>query len=109
MQKFQIIGKPLLGEKYLEGKRKRTLSTCVGTHYVRTNRRILPSLMATTYVRTHYVHTNVTLGCAGFGMAGVGWSMEWVRGGRSWMEFGIGPEVVRCMFLVLLVQEETNV
>ena len=37
MQKFKIVGKPLLGEKYMEGKRRR-----------RKNKKIImPSLVAT--------------------------------------------------------------
>ena len=48
---FNFLGKPLLGEKYVEGKKK--------------EERIMPSLVATTstparkpFVRTHYVRTN---------------------------------------------------
>ena len=48
---FNFLGKPLLGEKYVEGKRRK--------------RRIMPSLVATTstparkpFVRTHYVRTD---------------------------------------------------
>ena len=50
---FNFLGKPLLGEKYVEGKRRKK------------ERRIMPSLVATTsaparkpFVRTHYVRTN---------------------------------------------------
>ena len=52
MQKFKFIGKPLLGEKKVEGRRKK-------------ERRMMPSLVATTSalarkpcVRTQYVYTN---------------------------------------------------
>ena len=51
MHKFKIIVKPLLGEKYAEGKKKEGRGT-------------MPSLVAntsalvrTTCVRTHYVRT----------------------------------------------------
>ena len=54
MQKFKIIGKPLLGEKYVEGRKKKE------------KRRIMPSLVATTSalacktcVRTNFVRTNL--------------------------------------------------
>ena len=54
MQKFKIIGKPLLGEKYAEGKKEEE-----------GRRRIMPSLVATTsastrtmFVRTHSARTN---------------------------------------------------
>ena len=45
MQKLKLIGKPLLGEKYVEGKKK--------------EERIMPSLVATTsaLARTTCVHT----------------------------------------------------
>ena len=53
MQKFKIIGKPLLGEKYVEGKKEE-------------EERIMPILVATTSalawkpcVSTHYVRTNI--------------------------------------------------
>ena len=40
MQKFKIIGKPLLGEKYVEGKKKKDER--------RKKERIMPFLVATT-------------------------------------------------------------
>ena len=53
---FNFLGKPLLGEKYVHGKRKK-----------KEEERIMPSLVATTstparkpFVRTHYVRTNRT-------------------------------------------------
>ena len=46
MQKFKIIGKPLLGEKYVEG------------------RRIMPSLVATTSASTHNVLAHALRDCA---------------------------------------------
>ena len=56
MQKFKIIGKPLLGEKYMHGRRKKE------------EERIMPSLVATTsararttFVRTHFARTNFVL------------------------------------------------
>ena len=52
---FNFLGKPLLGEKYVHGRRKKEKEE-----------RIMPSLVATTstparkpFVRTHYVRTNV--------------------------------------------------
>ena len=49
---FNFLGKPLLGEKYVEGRRKK-------------ERRIMPSLVATMsasartmFVRTHFAWTN---------------------------------------------------
>ena len=58
MQKFKIIGKPLLGEKYVEGKKEEEEG--------RKEEGIMPSLVATisalartTYVRMHYVRTNM--------------------------------------------------
>ena len=54
---FNFLGKPLLGEKYVEGKKER---------------RIMPSLVATTstparkpFVRTHYVRTNIAFARGG--------------------------------------------
>ena len=51
---FNFLGKPLLGEKYVHGKKKKER-----------RRRIMPSLVATTStlartkcVRTHFVRTN---------------------------------------------------
>ena len=51
MQKLKIIGKPLLGEKNVEGKKEE---------------KIMPSLVATTSalvrttcVQTHYIRTNI--------------------------------------------------
>ena len=56
MQKFKIIGKPLLGEKYVEGRKERKKKE---------GRRIMPSLVAitsasarTTFVRVHFARTN---------------------------------------------------
>ena len=53
---FNFLGKPLLGEKYVHGKKKKE---------ERKKERIMPSLVATTstparkpFVRTHYVRTN---------------------------------------------------
>ena len=53
MQNFKIIGKPLLGEKYVEERKRKK------------EERIMPSLVATTSalarttcVRMHYVRTN---------------------------------------------------
>ena len=50
---FNFLGKPLLGEKYVEGRRRK-----------KEERTIMPSLVATTstparkpFVRTHYVRT----------------------------------------------------
>ena len=40
MQKFKIIGKPLLGEKYVKGKKKEK------------EERIMPSLVVTTFALT---------------------------------------------------------
>ena len=54
MQKFKIIGKPLLGEKYVHGRRKKE------------EERMMPSLVATTsasarttFVRTHFALTKI--------------------------------------------------
>ena len=47
---FNFLGKPLLGEKYVEGKKKKE-----------EERRIMPSLLATMCVCTHYVRTNTLL------------------------------------------------
>ena len=48
MQKFKIVGKPLLGEKYVEGKKKKK------------ERKIMPSLVVTTsaLARTHNVRAH---------------------------------------------------
>ena len=40
MQKFKIVGKPLLGEKQVEGKKEK-------------ERRIMPSLVAIIYANLH--------------------------------------------------------
>ena len=57
MQKFKIVGNPLLGEKYVEGKKKKKTEE---------EGRIMPSLAATTSalarttcVRTHFVSTKI--------------------------------------------------
>ena len=54
---FNFLGKPLLGEKYVEGRRKKKKK--------KEEERIMPSLVATTSalawkpcVSTHYVRTN---------------------------------------------------
>ena len=49
MQKFKIIGKPLLGEKYVEGKKKKNAK--FSSHYVRPRMHNVQ--------RTHYVSTNL--------------------------------------------------
>ena len=56
-----FLGKPFLGEKYVEGRKKERKKK------KEEERRIMPSLVATTstparkpFVRTHYVRTNCT-------------------------------------------------
>ena len=56
-RKFKIIGKPILGKKYVEGRRKKE---------EKERKRIMPSLVATTsaLARTtcmhmRYVHTKI--------------------------------------------------
>ena len=55
MQKFKLIGKPLLGEKYVEGKKKekeRKNNAKFRGHYVR---------QRTHTVRVHALHSNQLL------------------------------------------------
>ena len=52
MQKFKIVGKPLLGENYVHEERKRIMPSLVAT---------MSASACTTFVRTHSARTNYDL------------------------------------------------
>ena len=63
MQKFKLIGKPLLGEKYVEGKKKeekkRIMPSLVATHYVRPCMQNVPAHAVRSYQNIEYVDRRI--------------------------------------------------